>query len=51
MTTAAPAMADFCCAEHPITGALCSRISCTGQHSADGDDWTEPDDDTLRRNA
>lgn len=41
-TDPAPVMAVFCCSEHPITGALCEVILCSGHHSADGDDWTTP---------
>lgn len=41
-TDPTPVRAVFCCAEHPFTGALCERVLCDGQHSADGDDWLTP---------
>ena len=28
------------CEPHPITGALCTRTDCTGEH----DPWTEPEE-------
>lgn len=46
MTAAtAPVMAVFCTAEHPITGAWCHNIACSGEHTSDGlDAWTTPTD-------
>lgn len=35
-------MAIFCGAEHHVTGDLCRRIACDGNHSADGDDVWDP---------
>lgn len=45
-TDPTPVLAVFCAAEDAISGALCARIGCDGQHSSDGlDAWTEPNDD------
>jgi hypothetical protein len=37
-----PPRAVMCAAEHPISGALCRRIDCSGDHDHDGlPPWTE----------